>query len=197
VGEHRLEFVKRLLSLDGPGEVLVLLQEPVEGQAFLAEPRDEAGQGGEAPQHLLHPFEVSNRAHSVEGCDFLGVGLDALLENTISQQHAVWHPEDAFFRVQFYPVGSRAIERGAQVVNQVVHLPVFHDYVIYVCLNGLPDVVSENVLHAPLVHSARISEAKRHRYVAKHSEWRDEGGRELIGLLHLHLVVPGIGIKET
>jgi hypothetical protein len=37
MGEHRLEFVKRLLSLDGPGEALVLLQEPLEGQAFLAE----------------------------------------------------------------------------------------------------------------------------------------------------------------
>jgi hypothetical protein len=53
------------------------------------------------------------------------------------------------------------------------------------------------MLHALLVRSARILEAKWHRYVAKHSEWRDEGGRELIGLLHLYLVVPGIGIKET
>jgi hypothetical protein len=58
-------------------------------------------------------------------------------------------------------------------------------------------VVSENVLHTPLERSARILEAKRHRYVAEHSERRDEGGRELIGLLHLYLVVPGIGIKET
>jgi hypothetical protein len=31
VGERRLEFVKRLLSLDGLGEALMLLQEPVEG----------------------------------------------------------------------------------------------------------------------------------------------------------------------
>jgi hypothetical protein len=33
----------------------VLLQELVEGQTFLAEPRDEAALGGKAPQHLLHP----------------------------------------------------------------------------------------------------------------------------------------------
>jgi hypothetical protein len=48
-----------------------------------------------------------------------------------------------------------------------------------------------------LVRSARISEAKRHCHVAEHPKRRDEGGCELIGLLHLYLVVPGIGIKET
>jgi hypothetical protein len=40
-------------------------------------------------------------------------------------------------------------------------------------------------------------EAKQHRYVAEHPKRLHEGGRELIGLLHLYLVVPGIGIKET
>jgi hypothetical protein len=49
VGEHRLELVPRLLGLDGPGEVLVLLQEPVEGQALVAKLRDEVAQGGKAP----------------------------------------------------------------------------------------------------------------------------------------------------
>jgi hypothetical protein len=49
VGKRRLEFVKRLLGLDGLGEALVLLQEPVEGQAFFAEPQDEVAQGGKAP----------------------------------------------------------------------------------------------------------------------------------------------------
>jgi hypothetical protein len=31
MGERHLEFVKRLLGLDGPGEALVLLQQSVEG----------------------------------------------------------------------------------------------------------------------------------------------------------------------
>jgi hypothetical protein len=31
MGERRLQLVKRLLGLDGPGEALVFLQEPVEG----------------------------------------------------------------------------------------------------------------------------------------------------------------------
>jgi hypothetical protein len=74
---------------------------------------------------------------------------------------------------------------------------VFHDYVVYVSLNGSPDVVSEDVLHTSLVCSARVSEAKRHRHVAEHSERRDERSRKLVGLLHLYLVVPGMGIKET
>jgi hypothetical protein len=31
MGERRLQLVKRLLGLDGPGEALVFLQEPVDG----------------------------------------------------------------------------------------------------------------------------------------------------------------------
>jgi hypothetical protein len=83
MGEHRLESVKRSLGLDGPGEALMLLQESVEGQTLFAEPRDEAAQGGKAPQHLLDPLEVSNRDHPVEGCDLFRVGLNASLENDI------------------------------------------------------------------------------------------------------------------
>jgi hypothetical protein len=51
--------------------------------------------------------------------------------------------------------------------------------------------------HTSLIRSARVSEAKWHRHVAEHAERCDEGSCELIGLLHLYLVVPGIGIKET
>jgi hypothetical protein len=35
-------------------------------------------------------------------------------------------------------------------------------------------VISENMLHASLVCSARVSETKRHRYVAVHPEGSDE-----------------------
>jgi hypothetical protein len=77
VGEGRLQLVKCLLGLDGPGEQL-------EGQGFLAEPRDEAAQGGKAPQHLLDPLEVPNRTHSFEGCNLFGVGLDASLGDDVS-----------------------------------------------------------------------------------------------------------------
>jgi hypothetical protein len=49
MGERRLELVKCLLGLDGPGETLVLFQESVEGKPLFAEPRDEAAQGGKTP----------------------------------------------------------------------------------------------------------------------------------------------------
>jgi hypothetical protein len=83
VGEHHLEFLERLLGLDGPREALVLLQESVEGQPLLAEPQDEAAQGGKASQHLLDPLEVSNRSHSIEGSYLLVIGLDALLGDDV------------------------------------------------------------------------------------------------------------------
>jgi hypothetical protein len=83
----------------------VFFQEPVEGQALLAEPRNEAAQGGEAPQHLLDPLEVSNRTHLLEGSNLFWVGLDASLGNNVSQQHASRHAKDTLFGVQFHPVG--------------------------------------------------------------------------------------------
>jgi hypothetical protein len=83
-GERRLQLIKRLLGLDGPGESLVFLQEPIEGQAFLAEPRNEAAQGGKAPQHLLDPLEVLNRTHSFEGYNLFGVDLDASMGDDVS-----------------------------------------------------------------------------------------------------------------
>jgi hypothetical protein len=58
-------------------------------------------------------------------------------------------------------------------------------------------VISENVLHTSLVCSARVSETEQHRYIAVHPEESDERGRELVGLLHFYLVVPGMGIKEA
>jgi hypothetical protein len=67
-----------------------------------------------------------------------------------------------------------AAERDAEVANQVVRFPGFHDYIVYVRLNGPPDVIPENVLHTSLVCSARISEAERHCHVAIHPERRDE-----------------------
>jgi hypothetical protein len=122
----------------------------------------------------MDPLEVSNQAHPLEGCDLLGVGLDPPLGDDISQQHASRHSEDALFGVQLHPVGPQAIECHAQVINQVVRLPGFYNYVVYISLNGSPNVIPENVLHTSLVCSARVSETKRHRYVVVHHEGSDE-----------------------
>jgi hypothetical protein len=84
MGKGRLQLIKHLLGLDGPGETLMLLEEPVEGQALLAEPRDEATQGGKAPQHPSDSLKVPDRTHSFEGCNLFGVGLDASLGDNVS-----------------------------------------------------------------------------------------------------------------
>jgi hypothetical protein len=73
------------------------------------------------------------------------------------------------FQGSGHPVSPQVIERNAKIVDQVVRLPSFYDYVIYVRLNGPPDVVSENVLHTSLIRSARVSETKWHCHVAKHA----------------------------
>jgi hypothetical protein len=59
------------------------------------------------------------------------------------------------------------------------------------------DVISENVLHATVIRCTRVSEAERHRDITEHPEQRDERSRELVGLLHLYFMIPGVGIKEA
>jgi hypothetical protein len=90
-----------------------------------------------------------------------------------------------------------AAERDAKVANQVVRLPGFYDDVVHIRLDRSPDVISKNVLHAALIRYTRVSEAERHRDVIEHPERRDERSRELVGLLHLYLVIPGVDIKEA
>jgi hypothetical protein len=83
VRERRLQLFERILGLDGP-RVALVLQELV-GQALVAEARDEMTQGDQTAQHLLDPFQASNRAHLVEGGDLFRVGLDAPLGNDVPQ----------------------------------------------------------------------------------------------------------------
>ena len=45
MGERRLQPVEGFLSLGGPREALGFPQESIQGQAFLAEKRDESAEG--------------------------------------------------------------------------------------------------------------------------------------------------------
>jgi hypothetical protein len=84
-------------------------------------------------------------------------------------------PKTHFSGFNFTLLARRQLtECDAEVANQVVRLPGFYYYIVYVRLNGPPDVVSEDVLHTPLVCCACVSEAERHRDVAVHPERRDE-----------------------
>jgi hypothetical protein len=65
------------------------------------------------------------------------------------------------------------------------------DYdVIDVSLDRSTNVLSEHVVHAPLVRRTRIPQTKWHGNVAVHPKGRDERSRELVGLFHPDLVIP-------
>ena len=67
----------------------------------------------------------------------------------------------------------------------------------YIGLNGSPDEVLETLEHATLVHSPRVFQTERHCDIAERSKWGDERCRELVGLFHHDLMVPGVHIKEA
>jgi hypothetical protein len=85
----------------------VFLQEPVQGQAFLAKPRDEAAQGGKAPQHLLDPLEVPNRTHSLEGCNLLGLASIPRWEMMYPRSMPRGTPKTHFSGFNFTPLARR------------------------------------------------------------------------------------------
>ena len=60
----------------------------------------------------------------------------------------------------------------------------------------MPDVLAEDLGHAPLVCGPCVSKTKWHGYIAVDAKWGDERSRELVGLFHLDLMVTGISIKE-
>ena len=69
--------------------------------------------------------------------------------------------------------------------------------VIHVGLNGSPDEVPEAVEHTALVSCPGVLQTERHCDVAERSEGGDERCRELVGLFHHDLMVPGVCIKEA
>ena len=71
-----------------------------------------------------------------------------------------------------------------------------HD-VIHIGLNGSPDEVSKTLEHTMLVLSPCVLQIERYFDVAERSEWGDERCRELVGLFHRDLMVPGVRIKKA
>ena len=80
--------------------------------------------------------------------------------------------------------------------NEVTGLPGLDHDVVYVGLDGLPDVLAKHMGHASLVCGPYVSETEWHGYIVVHAEWGDERSRELVGLFHLDLMVTKIRIKE-
>ena len=113
-----------------------------------------------------------------------------------SQEHASGDPEHTLLGIELDALLSKAFEGYPQVINEILSLSGFDHDVVYVGLDGLPDVVAKDLGHAPLVRGTCVSEAERHSHVAVHAEWCDKRSRELVGLFHLDLMVTGVRIKE-
>ena len=56
------------------------------------------------------------------------------------------------------------------------------------------DLVSEALLHAPLIGDVNVLQTKRHGYVVVRTIWSDEQGCELIRLFHHNLVIASVSI---
>ena len=115
---------------------------------------------------------------------------------TESQEHASGDPEHTLLGIELDALLSKAFEGYPQVINEILSLSGFDHDVVYIGLDGLPDVVAKDLGHAPLVRGTCVSEAEGHRHVAVHAEWCDERSCELVGLFHLNLMVARICIKE-
>ena len=158
--------------------------------------RHEATQGRKASHDSLYSLEVSNWSHAGYGRDFLRVGFNAAFRDYESQEHASGDPEHTLLGVELDALLSKAFEGYPQVIHEILSLAGFDHDVVYVGLDGLPDVVAKDLGHAPLVRGTCVSEAKGHRHVAVHAKRCDERSRELVGLFHLDLMVTRVRIEE-
>ena len=150
----------------------------------------------QATHDPLYPLQVSDRPHPLDGLDFLRVGFDASLRDDETQEHSSRYSEHAFFLIELYPLGSKAVKRDFEISYHVVCLPGFYDDVVDICFYVPPDMVPEHVEHTPLVCDSGVSKAKWHRDIVVHAEGCDKRSCELVRLFHLYLVVTGVSIKK-
>jgi hypothetical protein len=138
---------------------------------------------------LCTPFKSFDRPHVGDGRDFLRVGLDAPLRDDEPQEHALGDSEDTLLGVELHALRSQTLECRFKVREEVRSFPRLDYNVIDVSLDRSADVLSEHVVHAPLVCCTCIPQAKWHSSIALHAKRCDERSRELVGLFHLDLVI--------
>src|SRR3954462_1440687 len=64
-------------------------------------------------------------------------------------------------------------------------------------MNVPTNLVTEAMLHCPLVHSTCVFQPKGHRDIAKGVVWGSERSGQLVRLPHLDLVVSRVCIEKT
>ena len=135
-------------------------------------------QGGQTVSEPLYALDGAYRAHVGDVHDFFWVGLDAMLEHDVSELLPLRNPKNTFFGIQLDVEPSEVHECCGQVCDQVAGLSCFDHYVINIYGNhwswplGLirlieqVNLVSEALLHAPLVGGASVLQAEWHGYIA-------------------------------
>jgi hypothetical protein len=126
----------------------------------------------------------------VMAANFLWVCLDAPLGDDEPQEHVSGDSEDTLLRIEFYASRLETLECRFKVKEEVGGFPRLDYDVIDVSLDRSANVLSEHVVHAPLVCRACIPQTKWHSDVAVHAKRCDERSRELVGLFHPDLVIP-------
>ena len=76
------------------------------------------------------------------------------------------------------------------IFQQGAALLRLHHNIVYIDMGVSAELLEEKLLHASLKRGANVSQAERHGQVAEGSEWRDEGGLQLVGRVQLDLMIP-------
>jgi hypothetical protein len=121
---------------------------------------------------------------------FFGLASMSWLGDDELQEHASGDSEDTLLGVEFHALRPQTLECRFKVREEVEGFPRLDYDVIDVSLDRSTDVLSEHVVHAPLVCRAYIPQTKWHSNIAVHAKRCDERSRELIGLFHPYLVIP-------
>jgi hypothetical protein len=106
------------------------------------------------------------------------------------QEHASGDSEDTLLEIEFYVFRLETPECCFKVGEEVGGFSRLDYDVIDVSLDRSTNVLSEHVVHAPLVCRTRIPQTEWHSNVAVQAKGRDERSRELVGLFHPDLVIP-------
>jgi hypothetical protein len=142
------------------------------------------------PMTLCTPFKSLMGPMLVMAAIFSGLASMPPLGDDEPQEHASGDSEDALLGIEFYAFRLETPECRFKVREEVGGFPRLDYDVIDVSLDRSTNVLSEHVVHAPLVCRTRIPQTKWHSNVAVHAKRCDERSRELVGLFHPNLVIP-------
>jgi hypothetical protein len=120
---------------------------------------------------------------------FSGLASMPSLGDDEPQEHASEDSEDTLIGIELHALRSQTLECRFKVGEEVRGFPFLDKDVIDVSLDRSADVLSEHVVHAPLVCCTCIPQAKWHSSITVHAKRCDKRSRELVRLFYLDLVI--------